>query len=340
MIHAFIHPTKKIHFERSEMLAPGEELKNQVVYPERFRIRRWIRKRFQTGRTMTQPRVESGTNTKHDFSVVSCACSFTHLNGQRYFAAAAAMCNGSLRQSKVRHMLNSSTAARLEVLSANISLRQSAALCSGKVRTCSSKPVPLQRQFYVNSGNIPLFCGKVAGTREDRRKQSASCFNAAVRNKCPAGMNNDGLQRQWAKQVRDQIGGVELFRYRGKAAAVWSKDTQCTAWSVRKLEQASARYRKYGSKLELPNGACRNLNDAKRFITEQDIACNIAWYQVDSYMPSRFFPTQQRRGNRHTFDDYFWYISLLGANGAKPPSQQYCERTVLLSNPVVPKPKI
>jgi hypothetical protein len=34
-------------------------------------------------------------------------------SGQRYFAAAAAICSGNLRQSKVRHMLNSITAARL-----------------------------------------------------------------------------------------------------------------------------------------------------------------------------------------------------------------------------------
>ncbi|KAJ6477062.1 hypothetical protein C8R45DRAFT_934688 [Mycena sanguinolenta] len=43
----------------------------------------------------------------------------------------------------------------------------------GKVRTCSGKPVPLQRQFHVNSGNIPLFCGK-------QHLQAVHAFSVAI----------------------------------------------------------------------------------------------------------------------------------------------------------------
>ncbi|KAJ6450624.1 hypothetical protein C8R45DRAFT_946655 [Mycena sanguinolenta] len=39
----------------------------------------------------------------------------------------------------------------------------------GKVRTCSGKLVPLQRQFHVNSGNVPIFCGKVAAADSGNR---------------------------------------------------------------------------------------------------------------------------------------------------------------------------
>ncbi|KAJ6519025.1 hypothetical protein C8R45DRAFT_918118 [Mycena sanguinolenta] len=125
----------------------------------------WFEFATRTPKVAGRPGFDSLHSSLANWAKGFCRCSDA--------AAAAAMCSGSLRQSTVRHMLNSGVAARLEVLSANISLRQSAALCSGKVRTCSGKPVPLQRQFHVNSGNIPLFCGK-------QHLQAVHAFSVAI----------------------------------------------------------------------------------------------------------------------------------------------------------------
>ncbi|KAJ6452125.1 hypothetical protein C8R45DRAFT_928630 [Mycena sanguinolenta] len=125
----------------------------------------------------------------------------------------------------------------------------------------------------ANGSLRPIPACSVAGTREDRRKQSASCFNAAVRNKCPAGMNNGEAKR--CMDVGEAKRGVGDCRW---SAEAMGKTSERSNWGSRTLGIQNCEMPSTLGIFQFgrPNGACRNLNHAKRSITEQDIARRVS----------------------------------------------------------------
>ncbi|KAJ6448000.1 hypothetical protein C8R45DRAFT_948251 [Mycena sanguinolenta] len=114
------------------------------------------------------------------------------------------------------------------------------------------------------------FSGWYKGGQEETK---CELLNAAVRNKCPAGMNNGEAKR--CMDVGEAKRGVGDCRW---SAEAMGKTSERSNWGSRTLGIQNCEMPSTLGIFQFgrPNGACRNLNHAKRSITEQDIARRVS----------------------------------------------------------------